>query len=1263
MPASVKIKGNRGVAALAACVERGHVGGMAKTLTDAFERYLLALRNTAADEQTEMTSRAALEALLNAAAAAYAPTGTVVTHEPLRAQGKGAPDFKIASRGMILGYVENKAMGENLAKVAKSDQIRKYLTLSPNILLTDYLHWMWITPDGVQEARIADAGALGGRTAHVRPERAAELERLLQGFYSRPPQAVGTAKALAEALATRSQLLRDFLGDELARQDKAHSGGVLMGLYNAFKAQVSHEITLKEFADALAQTLAYGLFLAKLNSAPKDTGAQGEKRPPVPITLVNAKQFVPTSFGLIQELVGFLDRLNEPNYADVRWVVEEVLSIINNLDVAAIGEDLSFRNRKARRGTRAGSEDEHRLFERDPFIYFYEDYLAKYDAGMRKSRGVYYTPPPIVNFIVRAINDILKDTFGIAEGLADRKRVTVLDFACGTGTFLVEVLERIFEEIGGPDAGKAPLVVRDHILKNIHGFEYLIAPYTIAHLKLSQYLADRGHKLADGERLQVYLTNTLEPIDPQTNYFVPELSRETEQAQAVKDKPILVITGNPPYAGHSRNPSKRTVPYESLTEDIKKRGKFKTKTIKTSQGPKKVAEFLTETGQAIEVYKEGPDEIDKPRQTKWLQNDYVKFLRFAEKKMGEVEQGVVAVITAHSYLDGQTFTYMRDSLAKSFDQILIVDLHGNSDKKETTPTGGLDQNVFDIATGVAIALFIKKPGIKKGIFHADWWGSRQAKYEKAVSLSLKNAGFKVLEPKAPQFLFVPHKTSEKSAYSEWWPTHHIFSRTGNAAPGLVTLHDEFAISFSKEESFAKVDSLVSASSEEEARRSFKLCAQDQWNFDTAKAELERVRGTLKAKEVLYRPFDKRWTIWSSLVAVHLRARVNTHMLRDNVALLTTRATKGENFSHVMAADAPVEAISLSSKTSNNAFVFPLYMYPPPPPADDGKPKLFADGDDPFAGKDRIENIAPEFRTWIDARYDHAFTPEQIFGFIYAVLHAPTYRSRYADFLRTDFPRVPFPETRPDFETLSALGWELAEVHLMRREVPVEEDAAKARPAAAASKGTKLGTYFGKGENRVEKPRWSEVERKVWINEAQGFADIPADVWAFTIGGYQVIDKYLKSRKGRTLSLDEIENVEKVANILAFTIRRMKRIDRAYTQAFGEAETGDEDVSAVDATGADDIHSDPGIMGGEHVFRGTRVPVRAVAEMLYAGADEAELLEGYPTLSPERLELAKRWADENPRSEESRGPDNAWRVVSRKRVPHRREDEAIAKAQG
>ncbi|MGH9810500.1 MAG: N-6 DNA methylase, partial [Terriglobia bacterium] len=358
-------------------------------------------------------------------------------------------------------------IGDNLDAVVKSEQITRYQRLSQNIVLTDYLHFVWINKHGTQREALCYTTDLENPRFRPREDRVAAVAKLLEGFFSTPPEEIGRAQELALALAARSHLLRDYLGEELVRQERDHREGRLFGLFQIFRDQVFHELTLREFADAFAQMLAYGLFLARLNSDSKQ------------VTLHNAREYVPGSFRLIRELVDFLTELEKSEYRDVRWVVEEVLSIVNGLNLFAIHEDLSFRQRRAiSRKVRATDEEEHRLFERDPFIYFYEDYLKAYDPAMRKGRGVYYTPPPVVNFIVRAVDDTLKDSFGIRDGLADHRRVTVLDFACGTGTFLLEVCQRIFDNIGGPDAGRADLIVRDHILKNLFGFEYLIAPYT-----------------------------------------------------------------------------------------------------------------------------------------------------------------------------------------------------------------------------------------------------------------------------------------------------------------------------------------------------------------------------------------------------------------------------------------------------------------------------------------------------------------------------------------------------------------------------------------------------------------------------------------------------------------------------------------------------------------------------------------------------------------------------------------------------------------
>lgn len=576
-------------------------------MASVFDTYLRELRETPIDDQTEHTGRAALQKLLNEFAAKAGGRKAAVQHEPKRAAAKGAPDFKVSRSGMILGYVETKAIGENLDKILKSDQIARYKSLSQNIILTDYLHFIWINKDGLQRESLCHATDLENPRLRLKDDRVAAITKLLEGFFSTAPEGIGRSQQLALALATRSKLLRDYLGEQLIRQHRDHKDGRLYGLFQIFRDQVFHELTLKEFADAFAQMLAYGLFLARLNSNAH------------PVTLHNAREYVPGSFRLIRELVDFLAELEKQEYRDVRWVVEEVLSIVNGLDLAAIHDDLSFRRRKAiSRKVRASDEEEHRLFERDPFIYFYEDYLHAYDKEASKSRGVYYTPPPIVNFIVRAVDDILKEAFGIRAGLADHKRVTVLDFACGTGTFLVEAFQRIFENIGGPDSARADLIVREHILKNVYGFEYLIAPYTIAHLKLSQYLQDQKHPLKKDERLQVFLTNTLEPIEPQANLLLPAVTAEVRAAQAVKEQPILVITGNPPYSGHSKNKG------AWITAQIAK-------------------------------YREGFPELSKPAQGKWLQDDYVKFIRFAQFKMEAVAEGVVGIITSHSWLDNATF--------------------------------------------------------------------------------------------------------------------------------------------------------------------------------------------------------------------------------------------------------------------------------------------------------------------------------------------------------------------------------------------------------------------------------------------------------------------------------------------------------------------------------------------------------------------------------------------------------------------------------
>ena len=691
-----------------------------------------------------------------------------------------------------------------------------------------------------------------------------------------------------------------------------------------------------------------------------------------------------------------------------------------------------------------------------------------------------------MNFIIRAIDDILKTEFAIPTGLADHNRVTLLDFATGTGTFLLEAFERMFETIG---EGKRDLLVREHILKNVFGFEYLIAPYTIAHLKLSQYLTDKGHKLAGNERLQIYLTNTLEPIEPQMNYLLPALSIEAEKAQEIKKRPILVIAGNPPYSGASKN--------------------------KGAEAAKSIDAYKVVDGKRLNERKH------------WLNNDYIKFIRFAQMKIDSIEEGVVGIITSNSFLDGPTHRGMRQSLIKTFNKIYIIDLHGNSDKKERSPEGGRDENVFDINEGVSISVFVKTKRSESGVWRTNIWGDRVAKYETCARSNFKQIDWSVLKPASPWYYFVERSNVQQSEYNSFSSIKDIFPI--NVA-GIITARDHLAIDFSPKELETKIEKFADPGlSVVDTKIAFKLEDSRGWKVEEAKKVLHDDSSWKKQiLPISYRPFDNRYIVNDKKVVDWGRWDLMRHLLEKNIALSTIRKMDiVEQWTHVLAVQGLTTHHTVSMKEVN--YAFPLYLYPKQG-AQVAKVELFRS--EATSDNTSVENISASFRGDLNTRYGTPyFTPEQVFGYIYAILHAPTYRTRYAEFLRGDFPRIPLTATRAAFEALSALGWDLAQKHLLKS-VP-------ANPVA----------YKGKGNNTVEKPRYAETEQAVYINATQSFAPVPEPAWNFHIGGYQVIDKYLKSRKGRTLTLDEVTNVEHIVAVLAFTITQMAAIDAAYQSAF------------------------------------------------------------------------------------------------------------------
>ena len=1036
-------------------------------MSDLFAPYFKAIKELDVAEATEHTLRGPLENLLKFLAA-HADANIAVIHEPKRdASRLGAPDFKFKVHEAILGYLENKKIDESLDAVLQSTQIAKYKQLSNNIVVTNYLEWVWLK-DGYIAKRetLCYRSDVGRRRARLDPDKAEKVAELIGGFLSALPQKLGDAKKLAAALAMRCHDLCAFLRAELERQEREPPPGRLYGLYAFFTEAVFHELSLDEFANAFAQTLGYGLFLAKLN-------AEADA-----VTLQNAKNHIPANFALIRELVGFLDELERPEYQDIKWLLEEILGIMNALDLAAIHADLAFA-----KGARHSTEEERLLFDKDPYVYFYENFLSAYDKETRKGRGVYYTPPPVVSFIVQAVEDILKQTFGVRQGLADRKRVTVLDFATGTGTFLLEVLQRIF---AGTSKGLHQRIVKEHILKNLYGFEFLIAPYTVAHLKLSQFLQDKGYAMQDDERLNIYLTNTLEPIEPQANWLLPALTLEVRAAQAIKNRPILVITGNPPYSGHSKN----TGPW---------------------------------IAKEIDTYKKVDGKPLGEKNVKWLQDDYVKFIRFAQWKMEQVEEGVVAIITNHSFLDNPTFRGMRHSLLQTFNQIYLLDLHGNTRKKEQPPEGGKDENIFDIEQGVAVSLMIKKKRLRRAVYHADLWGRRREKYKTLLATKKDDMEWTRLKPSAPAYLFIPQDEALRKEYEQGWPVTKIFPLH---SVGIVTARDKLTIHHTKDAVW-QVARNFAALPPEAAREQYELGADSRdWKVEFAQRDLQDSGPSQDhVVRVICRPFDTRYTYYTGHSrGFHCmpRGQVMRHMLAgENIGLVTTRITKDD-----WTAFATEHIISHKAGSRYDiSYLFPLYLYQTPERLQTAG-TLFEEADS-FKGKERIENFSPQFRKFADEQYKCCYSPEALLGYMYAVMHSPTYRTKYREFLKRDFSRIPFVDERETFANLSTLGWELLQVHLL-----------KSIPQAVAVDVTG-------GDFDVEKVQYDAKHERLSINETDSFSPVPQDVWEFHIDGYPVLDTYLKSRKGRTLSLDEIEAIQNIANALRFTIDQMQRIDACW----------------------------------------------------------------------------------------------------------------------
>ncbi len=987
---------------------------------------------------------------------------TMVTVLPKQTEA-GNPDFRIwDGQNFIVGYIEAKAPGTNLDQVETSEQLERYLSTFPNVILTNFYEFRLYRDrkllNMVTIGRYFTAQSL---KTTPQPENILEFETLANQFFSFKLPKSFTAESLAIELAKRTRFLRDqVIAEELKESDQGF--GDIYGYYQAFQKYLIPSLTPTQFADLYSQTLTYGLFAAR-------TRANDD------FTRKLAFDYIPHATGILRDVFRYISLGDLSRQLEV--IIDDITAVLNAADINSI-LDQYYREGRGE----------------DPIVHFYETFLNQYDPKTRERRGVYYTPEPVVKYIVKSVHHLLKTRFGLSDGLAD-PTVTVLDPAAGTLTFPAEAIRLAVKEFTEKygEGGKQNFI-RSQILKNFYALELMMAPYAIGHLKIAYLLESLGYTLQEDERFNLYLSNTLEmeEIAQMEIPIIRSLSEESRLAGKVKQEPILVIMGNPPYSGASANRNAWTE--KLLKEDL----------------------------DGAQSYYTVDEQPLGERNPKWLQDDYVKFLRFAQWKIHKAGMGIVAMITNHSYLDNNTFRGMRQSLLKTFDEIFILDLHGNSLKKEMAPDGGKDENVFDIKQGVAIVFFIKNK-IKRDqkVYHKDKFGLRDVKYHWLERNYIDTVEYSSLSPTSPFYFFVTRKIDDIRHYQSWKKIDEIFPVN---SVGIVTARDKLTIQMTEQEIWNTVLNFANLDPEL-ARQAYALGkdARD-WKISLAQGDLKKSGFTReKITRILYRPFDKRFTYYTGKSRGFIcmpRQNVMRHMLENNICLVTVKRVKtSQDWCHCLIGDKLIESCYISNRTSEISYVFPLYLYP-----DLENINLFNQHK-----TEKSPNIQSHFYEKL-SNGGYSNHPERIFNYIYGIIYSKVYQKKYFEYLKIDFPRIPFTKDEVLFNQLSQLGERLAQLHLLKSP-ELNQPTVK---------------YQGQGEDHIiTKPAYDHNQQRVFINKSHYFEGITPEVWAYQIGGYQVLDKYLKERKGSKMV--DPRHYIRVATALEKTIEIQAEIDELYPE--------------------------------------------------------------------------------------------------------------------
>ncbi len=1049
-----------------------------------FKTYLKSVeKDLQSGRATEHTYRPAFKSLIESLG------DITATNEPKR-EKCGAPDFIVTNRDITLGYIEAKDIGKPLHDIEHSNQMVRYLKSLNNLILTDYLEFRWYV-QGEHRLSSRLASIEKGQKLCLTNENAQQVQELLSAFLSVQIVMLSSPQELATRMAAYARLIHESIERALQDEDQ---GGTLHHQMEAFRQVLLHTLTPKQFADMYAQSICYGLFAARCNTPGN-----------VEFTRQQAAWQLPKTNPFLRNL---FTHIAGPDLDDrIAWAIDDLTNLLRYSDIQAILQDFGKRTR-----------------QEDPVVHFYETFLAAYDPKLREMRGVYYTPEPVVSYIVRSVDHLLKDAFKLPQWLADSSKVKIpkpegkgkievhkvqiLDPSTGTGTFLYGVMQHIYRFFAN-NKGLWSSYVSMHLLPRIFGFELLMAPYAVAHLKLGLQLADFGYDFQSNERLRIYLTNTLEEAYEDRNLplFSHWLAEEANSSGKIKeDAPVMVILGNPPYSYTSVNTGEWI---SNLTRD----------------------------------YYQIDGEPLGERNPKGLQDDYVKFIRFAQWRIDKTGFGILAFITNHGYLDNPTFRGMRRSLMSTFDDIYVLDLHGNSKKQEVSPDGSKDENVFDIQQGVAIGIFVKRSRARKNpnVYHAHLWGKRESyevfedekrltggKYHWLYEHELTTTDWTRLNPQSPRYLFIPQDTQLLQEYEQGWSVKDVFPVNSSC---MTTSRDSLVIGIDKQDLIKRFETMATQGEDlEEIRKSLTIKDTSTWKFEEAASKLRTLDNVEEYLiDCLYRPFDRRWLFYHSHFVERPRTKVNVHMLQPNLSLVTTRQTK-EAFA-CLATDKICGQHKIAA-VYDRSYFFPLYLYD----TSELQTDLYANSE-----LIRKPNILPQFiktcSEYLGLKFlkdesgdmETIFGPVDIFYYTYALLQSPSYRLRYDEFLRTDFPRIILTRNRTLFLELRNIGEILTQLHLMEQV------------------GAGMPTYPIDGDNLIETIRYTEPsegheEGRIWINQTQYFCGVSVETWQFSIGRAQICHKWLSDRKGRSLGYDELMHYQSIVSILSETLKLTKNID-------------------------------------------------------------------------------------------------------------------------